>query len=278
MQIEEYQKKLECLFVRCKNCGTMILEQDLHNISLHCDNRHYQAKWCLCNECITKSLIEPCPVYKVKNHIRHKQSAVLLKEKAEIILRYMLNSYDDFYFEEEYNLMKTFLDKDFEYGGTIAEIEAELYKKYDVTIDKSTSCIGELWKPCGVYQKGVYIIVLLNSFQEIHFEKTSKAGRFKGKDPTVSLETLKDNWVDGAEILYIGKTDRTIQKRMQEHIDFWNGKPIAAWGGRLIAQIQNFKDLEMWFLPWDSPTEMETVLINEFKSRHKRLPFANLKC
>ena len=278
MKFEVSREKLECLFVRCKNCGKVVPEQDLQKIHFSCDNHQYQAKWCLCNECITKGINEPDSVYKVKNHIRRKRSDALLKEKAEIILRYMLDSYDNIYFEEEYERMKTFLGKDFEYGGTIAEIEFDFYGKFHETTDETDLCTDEPRGSNDRNRKGVYIVVLPKTFQEICFEEDSKAGRFKGKNPTVSPDTLKANWVDGAEILYIGKTERTIQKRMREHIDFWNGKPVAAWGGRFIAQLQNFKDLEIWFLPWDRPAEMETALINEFKVRYKKLPFANLRC
>ena len=147
---------------------------------------------------------------------------------------------------------RMFLNTDFEYAGTI----------------------GNLERGRGNF-KGIYIIVRPEKMQDILLNQTSNAGKFKGKDPTVKIEKLKEKLLADAEILYLGKSEDSIEKRMQQHIDFWNGKPIAAWGGRSIAQIHHFEDLEVWYLPCDNPKEMESALLREFETKYNQLPFAN---
>ena len=149
---------------------------------------------------------------------------------------------------------RMFMNREFEYAGTI----------------------GKLERNRGNF-KGIYIIVRPEKMQDILLKQTSNAGKFKGKDPTVKVEKLKRKLLDGAEILYLGKSEDSVEKRMQQHIDFLNGKPIAAWGGRSIAQIKHFEELEVWYLLCDNPKEMERTLLREFERQYKQLPFANLR-
>lgn len=150
-------------------------------------------------------------------------------------------------------------------------------KHYDLFFDQEFGGTIEKLEPNKGNFKGVYIIVMPNSFQDICFEERSNTGWFRGKDPTVSIDKLKEKWVDNANILYIGKHEKSVRKRMQQHIDFYNGNPVAAWGGRVIAQIRNFQNLEVWYISCDKPPEMKRTLLNEFKAQYKKLPFANWK-
>lgn len=134
--------------------------------------------------------------------------------------------------------------------------------------------IGKLDRDKGNF-KGIYIIVRPEKMQDIHLNQTSNAGKFKGKEPTVKIEKLKKKLLVQAEILYLGKSEDSVEKRMQQHIDFWNGKPIAAWGGRSIAQIRNYENLGVWYFPCDNPKEMESTLLREFEKQYNQLPFAN---
>ena len=147
---------------------------------------------------------------------------------------------------------RMFLNKQFEYAGTIGKLDSDR---------------GNF--------KGIYIIVRPEKMQDILLEQTSNAGKYKGKDPTVNIEKLKQKLLVQADILYLGKSEGSVEKRMQQHIEFWNGKPISAWGGRSIAQIQHFEDLEVWYLPCDNPKEMESALLNDFETKYNQLPFAN---
>lgn len=147
---------------------------------------------------------------------------------------------------------RMFLKKEFSYAGTIGKIESNR---------------GNF--------KGIYLVVRPNNMRDIQLIPTSNAGKFKGKDPTVKLERLKQKLLVDADILYLGKSEDSVEKRMQQHIDFWKGEPIAAWGGRSIAQIMNYENLEVWYLPCDNPKEMESNLLREFEKQYHQLPFAN---
>ena len=172
---------------------------------------------------------------------------------------YSNNRIDDFVSHEEKEIItlnqtskRTFLNKLFEYAGTIGNLECDR---------------GNF--------KGIYIIVRPEKMQDILLNQTSNAGKYKGKDPTVNIEKLKQKLLVQADILYLGKSEGSVEKRMHQHIEFWNGKPISAWGGRSIAQIQHFEDLEVWYLPCDNPKEMESALLNDFETKYNQLPFAN---
>lgn len=53
---------------------------------------------------------------------------------------------------------------------------------------------------------GIYVVVRASDTAPT-FLATSTAGWRKGSDPAVSTTRLAANWVEGAEILYIGKAD-----------------------------------------------------------------------
>ena len=75
------------------------------------------------------------------------------------------------------------------------------------------------------------------------FLARSTAGIFKKKDPTLKPEALDAEWVDGADVLYVGKAgpgskgNRGLRRQIQEFVDFGKGKPPGHWDGRLIWQI-----------------------------------------
>jgi hypothetical protein len=148
--------------------------------------------------------------------------------------------------------MSIFFNREFEYGGTIGKLEQ----------DKGN-------------HKGVYLIVLSDDFKKIEFNEVSKAGKFKGKDPTVSVDKLNEKRTVGTNILYIGESEDNVRERMKNHVKFWNGDPIRAWGGRVIGQIKNYKNLEVWYLESGTPKETEKILLSEFVAKYKKLPFAN---
>ncbi|MCX6498767.1 MAG: hypothetical protein NTU93_08190 [Arthrobacter sp.] len=116
------------------------------------------------------------------------------------------------------------------------------------------------------------------------FLTKSTAGVFKKKDPTLKAEALEAEWVDGADVLYLGKAgpgskgNRGLRRQIQEFVDFGRGKPPGHWDGRLIWQLAAAKTLVIAWkeLPVDQLTAAEAGYHAAFVEEHGRLPYANL--
>lgn len=129
---------------------------------------------------------------------------------------------------------------------------------------------------------GVYM-VLYTETGIPHFINPGTGGFFKRKSPNVSKEVLNANWVNDTIVVYIGKaggsgTDATLKKRLRLYLRFGQQKPVGHWGGRLIWQIMNSKNLLVCWKPLisEEPRDVESRLIQEFISHYGKLPFANL--
>lgn len=122
---------------------------------------------------------------------------------------------------------------------------------------------------------GIYVVAYAASDSPAFMEK-SCGGWFKGKDPTVSPEALRANWVAGNEIVYIGKADQ-LRRRLVQYADFGAGKPVGHWGGRLIWQLPNPESLLVAWqaTPGRTPADVERDLIAQYRSIHGKPPFAN---
>ena len=108
------------------------------------------------------------------------------------------------------------------------------------------------------------------------FLPKSCGGWFKDRDPSVAPDALDANWVEGAEIIYIGKAD-DLRRRIRQFADFGTGKPIGHWGGRLIWHLPNPEHLQIAWLetPGRSPLQVEGELIAQFRDEYGKPPFAN---
>lgn len=132
-------------------------------------------------------------------------------------------------------------------------------------------------------EKGVYMILIPSSFI-LKFKTVGTGGYFKGKNPNVTLQELQSNWVENAAIIYIGKagsetSSATLQSRLNQYLNFGQGKAVGHWGGRLIWQIQNSENLIVCWktTPSEEPSKVESKLIESFKAIHNKRPFANLR-
>jgi hypothetical protein len=123
--------------------------------------------------------------------------------------------------------------------------------------------------------RGVYVVWRTPGDQPA-FLDANPGGRFKGRDPTVSREALTANWVDGAEVVYIGKAN-ALTRRLREFARFGAGAPIGHWGGRLIWQLSDSVDLLVAWkeTPHVDAEREEAKLIAAFRELYGKPPFAN---
>ena len=130
--------------------------------------------------------------------------------------------------------------------------------------------------------KGVYLVLNPN-FKKAEYLQIGTGGHFKGKNPNITLDELKSNWVDNSLVVYIGKagsetSNATLHSRLKQYFGFGQGKNIGHWGGRLIWQLKNSADLVVCWkaLPTADPRTVEADLIQDFVSKFSNRPFANL--
>lgn len=131
-------------------------------------------------------------------------------------------------------------------------------------------------------QPGVYV-VLREHLGPVEFLNKGTGGWFKGRDPSVPVETLVANWVEDAYVVYIGKADagargqRGIRTRLDEYVRFGMGEPIGHWGGRYLWQLAGTDELLVCYKACHDPAGEERRLLDRFRSEYGTLPFANLR-
>lgn len=142
--------------------------------------------------------------------------------------------------------------------------------------------VGQLMKNgCSMIDDapGVYLILRRSAEPPIFLEKGT-GGWFKGIDPNVPISVLKEKWVEGTEIMYIGKAGTSLRKRIRTFMRFGMGLDSPHKGGRYIWQLADSRDL---LVCWKSisenidPGAVESTMIDEFEKKHSKLPFANLR-
>jgi hypothetical protein len=132
--------------------------------------------------------------------------------------------------------------------------------------------------------RGVYMILRTDTEPPVFLER-SPAGRFKDKDPTVSVAELTSNWVEGTLVLYIGRAGSsdskvTLRSRLRTYLRFGAGRRAPHYGGRLIWQVAGSASFIVCWktTPNENPRDVERVLIERFKEEHEgRHPFADLQ-
>ena len=130
-------------------------------------------------------------------------------------------------------------------------------------------------------EKGVYI--LLNTEIKPEFLEEGTGGFFKGKNPNVAIEILKENWITDSQIIYIGKAgsetgSATLHSRLKQYFAFGQRKAIGHYGGRYIWQLKNSNNILVCWIetPKSDPRILEKKLITDFVDKFGKRPFANL--
>lgn len=124
----------------------------------------------------------------------------------------------------------------------------------------------------------VYIIIRRTKTRP-EYLTVGSGGHFKRRDPNVKTDKLSENWVDNANVVYIGMTTKTLYKRLSDYLDFGQGEDVGHWGGRYIWQLKDHEELLVCWkeMPIGSPEEYEKKLIFDFKMKYGERPFANLR-
>ena len=138
-------------------------------------------------------------------------------------------------------------------------------------------------------ERGNYLVLYLTQ-EEPTFLENGVGGYFKRKNPNVSIEVLKENWIHDTIVVYIGQaggiragkwSNETLQKRIKKYMQFGQGKNIGHYGGRYIWQIKPYKDLVVCWHEKPNmikdPKAVESGMIADFKSVYGNRPFANLQ-
>jgi hypothetical protein len=126
---------------------------------------------------------------------------------------------------------------------------------------------------------GVYLVRRSGS-QQPTFLQVSRAGRFKSADPSYPPDVVRSNWVPGATVLYVGKTDsgRGLRHRLSLLTAFAAGKPVAHRGGRMLWHLTDWPDLVIAYRTCErgKAGQAESDLIDAFRRCHGVRPFANM--
>lgn len=122
---------------------------------------------------------------------------------------------------------------------------------------------------------GAYVVFRLREAPPVFIDPGS-GGWFKGRDPNVRTETLRDNWVVGANVVYIGKAT-SLRSRVGQLIKFGHGSNIGHQGGRYLWQLADAFDLLVAWQGHPDPSGRETALIEAFVDDYGTFPFANLR-
>jgi hypothetical protein len=130
---------------------------------------------------------------------------------------------------------------------------------------------------------GIFAVLRPEGFRPQYLAR-STAGVFRKKDPTLPVDALAAEWVDDADVLYVGKAgpgskgNRGLRRQIQEFIDFGRGRPPGHWDGRLVWQLAGTESLMVAWkeLPVEQLAAAEAEYHAGFRADYGRLPFANL--
>jgi hypothetical protein len=152
--------------------------------------------------------------------------------------------------------------------------------------------------------KGVYIIAIASENDHLSVmnkpsinlralkEWINRAQGLTVDGKPASVETignrLKQYWLPGETILYIGQTGRTITQRLNQFKQHQLGAKAPHSGGQWIKTLTNLDELTIYIVPTEEPAETELSMLTQFalnvtldskaslREPNKAYPFANI--
>jgi hypothetical protein len=94
------------------------------------------------------------------------------------------------------------------------------------------------------------------------------------------VSVLREKWVDGTEILYIGKAGTSLRRRLRTYMKFGMGFPSPHKGGSYIWQLADSRELLVCWKVLPVGTDSESIeknMICDFVKKHGKFPLANLR-
>jgi excinuclease UvrABC nuclease subunit len=156
--------------------------------------------------------------------------------------------------------------------GSIEEIEQQGFSGFvAVSLLRESAC-RQVSEVPGVY------LVIRPEWQPPSFLDHSTGGHFKGREPSVSIQELQQAWVTGTVVIYIGKA-YVLRRRLHSYTRFGDGESAPHWSGRYVWQLADAADLLVCWkeTPDEDPRQVEQRLIQKFRVRYGKRPFANLR-
>jgi hypothetical protein len=91
--------------------------------------------------------------------------------------------------------------------------------------------------------------------------------------PTGSEAALRANWVEDAEVVYVGKAV-DLRTRLRQFAELGATRPSGHRGGRLIWQLRESKSLLVAWkeAPRETPGQAEAALLADFRNRYGTAP------
>ena len=102
----------------------------------------------------------------------------------------------------------------------------------------------------------------------------SPGARKGDRDPTLGLDALEANWVEGADIVYLARAG-SLRRRVRELLRFGAGGSMSNWGGRAVWQLGDVDELVLAWSDSDDARRAEADLLKAFRAEHGKPPFAN---
>jgi methylisocitrate lyase len=152
---------------------------------------------------------------------------------------------------------------------------ADLFKKAAPKLNMNGPVLWdqEIPKTGAGSKKGVYVVARVQSADDTCGELESPPFKARPSHLEIDSEYERTRWLPKEAILYIGETDRPIQKRVSEFYKHIVGAKSKHAGGQIAKLLAG--NLWVYWAATENPKKVETEMLRIFKEETGNLPFAN---